>query len=92
MDAGGWQAVKLARAFVDSGRVVSAAYQPPILKGLVRTGEQEFRAGLKINSPSDVENLCTCRESRQWGAICAHSLAVGYALLAHKTAPGSDMA
>ncbi|XHR30356.1 MAG: DEAD/DEAH box helicase [Chthoniobacteraceae bacterium] len=92
MDAGGWQAAKLARALVEAGRVVSCAYQPPILKGLVRNGDQEFRAGLKISSASDVENLCTCRESRQWGAICAHSLAVGYALLGHKTAPGSDMA
>lgn len=92
MDAGGWQAAKLARALVESGRVVSAAYTPPILKGLVRAGDQEFRAGLKISSKSDVENLCTCRESRQWGAICAHSLAVGYALLSHKTGPGSDMA
>ena len=92
MDAGGWQAAKLARALVDSGQVVSAAYNPPILKGLVRTGGQEYRAGLKISSKSDIENLCTCRESRQWGAICAHSLAIGYALLAHKTGPGSNLA
>ena len=28
------------------------------------------------------ENICTCRESREWGKICAHSLAVGLAWLA----------
>ena len=39
MDAGGWQAAKLARALVESGRVVSAAYTPPVLKGVVREGD-----------------------------------------------------
>lgn len=92
MDAGGWQAAKLARALVESGRVVSAAYSPPVLKGVVREGDLELRAGLKISSKSDIENLCSCRPSRQYGAICAHSLAVGFSLLMHKTAPGSDMA
>ena len=92
MDAGGWQAAKLARALVESGRVVNAAYTPPVLKGVVREGGLELRAGLKINTKSDIENLCPCRQSRQYGAICAHSLAVGYALLMHKTGPGSDMA
>ena len=92
MDAGGWQAAKLARALVESGRVVSAAYSPPVLKGVVREGDLELRAGLKISSKNDIENLCPCRQSRQWGAICAHSLAVGFSLLMHKTAPGSDMA
>jgi len=92
MDAGGWQAAKLARALVESGRVVSAAYSPPVLKGVVREGDLELRAGLKIVSQSDIENLCPCRQSRQYGAICAHSLAVGYALLMHKTGPGSDIA
>ena len=81
MDAGGWQAMKLARALLDSGRVVSAAYDPPVLRGLVREGDQELRAGLKIVSKSNIENLCTCRTSRQWGTICAHSLAVGLARL-----------
>lgn len=49
MDAGGWQAVKLARALVEAGRVVSAAYHPPVLNGIVREGELELRAGLKLS-------------------------------------------
>ena len=81
MDAGGWQAMKLAKALLETGRVVSAAYDPPVLKGVVRDGDLELRAGLKIASKSNIENLCTCRQSRQWGAICAHSLAVGLARL-----------
>jgi len=81
MEAGGWQAVKHARALVEAGRVVSAAYQPPVLKGLVREANLELRAGLKISSTSDIENICSCRDSRQWGKICIHSLAVGFAVL-----------
>ena len=92
MEAGGWKEAKMGRALVEAGRVVSAAYLPPVLKGVVRDGDLELRAGLKLSSKSDIENLCTCRASREWGTICAHSLAVGYALLLHKTGPGSDMA
>lgn len=81
MDAAGWQAVKLARALLESGRVVSAAYYPPLLKGVVREGDMELRAGLKISTKSDIENICPCRQSRQYGSICAHSVAVGLAVL-----------
>jgi superfamily II DNA or RNA helicase len=84
-DAGGWQAMRQARALIEMGRVVSANYTPPVLKGLVREGEMEYRAGLKITTATNIENICSCRESRQWGKICAHSLAVGLALLRPKT-------
>jgi superfamily II DNA or RNA helicase len=87
IDTGGWQALKHAKALVQMGRVVSFNYSPPVLRGLVREGETEFRAGLKILSRSDVENLCSCRESREWGTICAHSLALGVALIQSETAP-----
>lgn len=76
-DAGGWQAMKAARALHGAGRVVEAAWDPPLLTGRVREGETEFRAGLAIKSARDVSNLCTCRASRQHGMICAHSLAAG---------------
>ena len=86
MDTGGWQAMKHARALVEMGRVVSAAYNAPVLRGLVREGTTEYRAGMKIRTKSDVENLCSCRESREWGTICAHSLAVGLAFIRPKPA------
>src|ERR1700674_2405025 len=85
-DAGGWQALKQARALQQMGRVIAAKYEPPLLEGRVREGEQEFRSGLKILSVSNVENLCTCRESRQRGMICAHSLAVGLEIIKPRTA------
>ncbi len=87
MDTGGWPAVKHAKALVQMGRVVSFNYTPPILRGLVREGETEFRAGLKIKSYTDVENLCSCRDSREWGTICAHSLALGLAFIRPQPEP-----
>jgi superfamily II DNA or RNA helicase len=87
METGGWQAMKMARALVHMGRVASARYAPPLLQGLVREGEIEYRAGLKISGKTEVENLCSCRESREWGTICAHSLAVGLAVIRPRPVP-----
>src|ERR1700730_5362190 len=87
VDTGGWQALKQAKALVQMGRVVSFNYSPPILRGLVREGETEYRAGLEIRSYTDVENLCSCRDSREWGRICPHSLAPGLASMQRETAP-----
>ncbi len=80
--AGGWQAIKHARALRETDRVSAARWTPPLLQGLVREGDREYRAGLRILSPSNVENICTCRPSREFGTICAHSLAVGLAIVA----------
>ena len=80
--AGGWEAMKAARELVKAGRVAGASYEPPLLAGEVREGQKRYRAGLRIRSASDLENICTCRESREWGKLCPHSLAVGLAWLA----------
>jgi superfamily II DNA or RNA helicase len=92
LDTGGWQELKHARALVEMGRVVSLNYSAQLLRGFVREGEREFRAGLKIRSYTDVENLCSCRESRQSGKICAHSLAVGLAHIGSKKPAQEEIA
>jgi superfamily II DNA or RNA helicase len=74
---GGWRAFREARALHVAGRVVEAAYEPPVLKGKLSEGGRQFLAGLKLRNSIDVENLCSCRDSRVKGIICAHSLAVG---------------
>ncbi len=79
--------MKAARELVQAGRVGAATYQPPTLSGEVREGGKTYRAGLRIRSATDVENLCTCRESREWGKVCAHSLAVGLAVLTPPAVP-----
>jgi superfamily II DNA or RNA helicase len=73
----GWEAMKRARGFLASGWVLSSNWTPPVLKGVVQEGSVTYRAGLVIKDAIDLENLCSCRDSRQWGTICAHSVAVG---------------
>lgn len=81
LNAGGWQAMKPARELLKSGRVSEAKYEPPLLRGYVREGAKNYRSGLRIKSAIDVENLCSCWESRSAGKICAHSVAVGLGYL-----------
>jgi len=76
-DAAGWEAVKQARACLDQGQVVSSAWTPPLLRGVVRVGEIFYRASLVIKDEIDIENLCNCRDARESGRICAHVVAVG---------------
>src|SRR5437016_7991663 len=75
--AAGWDVIKLARAYLGQGQVLSSQWAPPLLRGVVQSGETSFRASMVINNPVDIENLCTCREAREWGKICAHGVAVG---------------
>jgi superfamily II DNA or RNA helicase len=83
----GWEPVKQARALVSAGKVQSSEWQDPILRGMVQEGTITYRAGLKIKSATDAENLCTCRQSRQWGVVCAHSVAVGLHYLKAQAGP-----
>src|SRR5206468_5719194 len=76
-NAAGWEAMKMARAYLQQGQVLSSHWAPPLLRGVVQAGEMSFRASLVINGPIDIENLCTCRDAREWGKICAHVVAVG---------------
>ena len=80
-NAGGWQAMKEARALHAAGRVLSAAWNPPRLTGEVQSGTGVIKSGLLIKDAISIENLCPCKESRQWGKICAHALAVGIEVL-----------
>jgi len=73
----GWEVVKHARVLLASDKVLSSNYTPPVLKGVVAAGETTYRAGLVIKGVIDIDNLCTCRASRDDGIICAHSVAVG---------------
>jgi superfamily II DNA or RNA helicase len=75
--AAGWEVMKRARAYIEQGEVLSSFWGPPLLRGVVQAGEVSFRASMVIKSDIDIENLCTCRDAREWGKICAHGVAVG---------------
>src|SRR3954468_8519678 len=73
----GWEAVKNARALLAGGKVLSSNWTPPLLKGVVAEGSTSYRAGLVIKDTVNVDNICSCRASRESGMMCAHSVAVG---------------
>ena len=92
-NAAGWDVMKQARAYLAQGQVVSSYWVPPLLRGVVQTGEMSLRASMVIHNGVDIENLCQCRDARQWGKICAHGVAVGlHWLKAQKTETDSTAA
>ena len=91
--AAGWDVMKRARAYLAQGQVVSSYWAPPLLRGVVQTEGMTFRGSLVIQNSVDIENLCNCREAREWGKICAHGVAVGlHWLKAQKVEPDSTPA
>jgi len=85
--AAGWDVMKQARAYLAQGQVLSSYWASPLLRGVVQSGGMSFRASLVINSEIDLENLCTCRDAREWGKICAHVVGVGLHWLASQSPP-----
>lgn len=75
--AAGWDVIKRARAYLEQGEVLSSYWAPPLLRGVVQSGGMTFRASMVIKGEIDIENLCNCRDAREWGKICAHGVAVG---------------
>jgi hypothetical protein len=76
-EAAGWDVMKRARAYLEQGHVLSSHWAPPLLRGVVQASEVSFRASMVVRNSVDIENLCTCRDAREWGKICAHGVAVG---------------
>src|SRR5437588_6010200 len=79
--------MKQARTLLAAEKVLSSNWQAPLLKGVVQEGSASYRAGLVIKDEVDIENLCGCRPSREWGTICAHSVAVGLHHLKQLSSP-----
>src|SRR5437899_10524045 len=79
--------MKNARAYLQNEQVLSSDWSAPVLKGVVQAGGTSYRSGLVIKTSSDIENICTCRPSREDGIICAHSVAVGLHYLRGQTRP-----
>jgi superfamily II DNA or RNA helicase len=75
--AAGWDVMKRARAYLEQREVLSSYWAPPLLRGVVQSEGVSFRASMVIKTDIDIENLCTCRDAREWGKICAHVVAVG---------------
>ncbi|MDE0827060.1 MAG: DEAD/DEAH box helicase [Akkermansiaceae bacterium] len=81
MDAGGWKEMKTARGIHRKGIVSEAKYEDGMLSGVVRDGGKPKKVRVKINSRTDIENLCPCMRARREGIVCAHAVAVGLELI-----------
>lgn len=77
IDLGGYEVYRHARSMLERGAVVSSNWSAPVLKGFVQEAGNSYRAGLVVKSKRDVENLCSCEDSRRKSLFCAHSVAVG---------------
>ncbi|MDR1192093.1 MAG: DEAD/DEAH box helicase [Verrucomicrobiales bacterium] len=78
LEIGGWRAMKEGLALWESGMVGAVVYAPPLLSGEVRTGTGSVKARLYLGRRlSEVENLCSCRQAREYGTICPHVMALG---------------
>lgn len=90
----GWPVVLEARKIRAAGKVKAAIYEPPLLKGAVRAGSRLYASGLRLVSPQEVENICSCRLSQAEGdgMICAHSVAVALEVIHGKdeTRPAAE--
>ena len=79
MDTAGFPAFKAGRQLFRAGAVSGCSYEKGLLRGVLRSGQRQQVAGLKINAPTDVDNLCKCPRARREGAMCEHSIAVAFA-------------
>lgn len=78
LEIGGWRAMKEGRALWECGKVKEVSYDPPMLAGIVQTGTSTVNARLNLGRRlSEVENLCSCRQAREYGTVCAHVIALG---------------
>ncbi len=73
--------MKEARGMLKAGRVLSAKWESPNLLGLVQGGAGVLKSGLIIRDRISIDNICSCPDSRRWGKICGHSIAVGLRVL-----------
>ncbi len=88
LEIGGWRTMKEAESLLEAGRVEEVTLDPPVIYGKVRTGTSHVQARLHIGSRlSEVENLCSCRQAREYGTICPHVVALGLAYLSAKAVP-----
>ncbi|MEC9131286.1 MAG: hypothetical protein VYE02_07885, partial [Verrucomicrobiota bacterium] len=77
----GWEAMKRARQYLASGAVLEATWRDSKALGKIQAGGQVYQAGLHFESELDIDNQCPCRDSRQSGLLCAHSVAVALGTL-----------
>lgn len=83
--AASWMAFKEGRALFENGSVTDAKRGSTSYQGSVAGGRRPFRVSVIVRSATDLEARCPCPENQSTGAVCAHAVAVGLAVLSGKT-------
>lgn len=84
--AASWKAFKEGKTLFESGAVIDAKRGSSSYQGSVASGRRPLRVSVQIRSATDVEACCPCPENQSSGALCAHAVAVGLAVLSGKPA------
>jgi len=79
--AASWKAYKEGKSLLDNGLVADARSTPDGWTGSVRAGRRLIRLGVKVPKAGHFEVKCACPENQASGAVCAHAVATGLALL-----------
>ncbi|PTY03526.1 hypothetical protein DB346_06530 [Verrucomicrobia bacterium LW23] len=78
VDLGGWQVFQQAQGMVQAGQVQGVQYAPPILSARIENGGPCLVTRLKLGRTlAATETLCTCRDAKLYGTMCAHVVAAG---------------
>jgi len=77
-ELGDWRVDKEGRQLAEAGRVQNLNYTGALLSGTVGNVNARLKLGAGLFG---IENLCSCRQARVDGIICAHVVALVYAYL-----------
>lgn len=82
--AASWKAFKEGKSLFENGSVTDAKRGSTGYQGSVAGGRRPLRVGVIVRSASDLEAKCPCPDNQSTGAVCAHAVAVGLAILSGK--------
>ncbi len=74
-------------ALFDRKAVLSAEYEPPIIRGTLSWGNRSISCSAEILSDGSCENRCPCRDSVERGIVCPHVIALGLTMIRRYTDP-----
>ena len=75
VDLGGWEVLKEGKAITEAGLVSELQWEPPLLRGVVGSGEARRFPRVDFRDPRHPECRCHCVDGRR-GVVCAHCVAL----------------
>ena len=86
----GAHVLHVAQGMVEQGAVVKAAFDPPLVTGVVLSDSRPLKTGMKLLPDGYVESFCPCWANKERGIICNHVIALGVELVRRATDPDRE--